>query len=79
MNKPWINEDGTIDCPDNGFECSFRKDGKCTLENGEEYCFDLYYYWDEDYLDEVEDEEPDEPYDLDCGFDPYMGCYTDDC
>ena len=27
-----------------------------------------------------EDEPIDEPaYDEDCGFDPYMGCYTDDC
>ena len=27
-----------------------------------------------------EDEGDGEPsYDLDCGFDPYAGCYTDDC
>ena len=25
------------------------------------------------------DEYPNEPDDLDMGFDPYMGCYTDDC
>ena len=30
--------------------------------------------------DSIISEEPDEPdYDLDMGFDPYMGCYTDDC
>lgn len=33
--------------------------------------------------DEPEDYEDyyytDEPHDLDMGFDPYMGCYTDDC
>lgn len=44
--------------------------------------------WDEDdvredwilYAEEVEDEyqEPDN-IDDDCGFDPYMGCYTDEC
>ena len=73
MNKPWINEDGTIDCPEDDFRCPYYKEGKCTLENVEEECSDFYYYWD------GIEEEPDEPYDLDCGFDPYMGCYTDDC
>ena len=30
---------------------------------------------------EFKDEENDEPdnIDADCGYDPYMGCYTDDC
>jgi len=25
------------------------------------------------------DWDPEEPYDLELGFDPYMGCYTGDC
>lgn len=40
----------------------------------------------EDYPEEYEEYEEDEPdyeeeieVDLDMGFDPYMGCYTDDC
>lgn len=40
----------------------------------------------EDYPEEYEEYEEDEPTyeeemeaDLDIGFDPYMGCYTDDC
>lgn len=40
----------------------------------------------EDYPEEYEEYEEDEPdyeeemeADLDVGFDPYMGCYTDDC
>lgn len=40
----------------------------------------------EDYPEEYEGYEEDEPdyeeemeADLDMGFDPYMGCYTDDC
>ena len=27
----------------------------------------------------AEVDDPDEGYDLDAGFDPYMGCYTEDC
>lgn len=38
----------------------------------------------EDYPEEYEEEEPPDyeeemEADLDMGFDPYMGCYTDDC
>ena len=36
--------------------------------------------WDNMFPEEEEDEEDYEPdWDLDMGFDPYMGCYTDDC
>lgn len=38
----------------------------------------------EDYEDEEEEEYPDDYYyedddNLEMGFDPYMGCYSDDC
>ena len=39
----------------------------------------------EEWISEEEDEEEEEPdyeeelYDLEMGFDPYMGCYTEDC
>ena len=36
---------------------------------------DSYDRWD----CEPSRDEWDEPSDLDMGFDPYMGCYTDDC
>ena len=46
------------------------------------------YEWFESYedtidqyfegLDEDEPDEGDDPF-LECGFDPYLGCYTDDC
>ena len=29
--------------------------------------------------EEEGDDYEEEPYDLDMGFDPFMGCYTDDC
>lgn len=34
--------------------------------------------WDNLFADEDE-EDYDEPADLEMGFDPYMGCYTEDC
>lgn len=51
----------------------------CTDPEGDAPC-----EWDEDEetedIDE-EEEEDEEPADIDddCGFDPYLGCYTDDC
>lgn len=55
----------------------------------EEWLEEDEYEYDEedDYEEELWDKfdcEPsrddwDEPSDLDMGFDPYMGCYTDDC
>lgn len=39
--------------------------------------------WHEEFpvLDEEEEEDNYEPDDsmLECGYDPYMGCYSDDC
>ena len=33
------------------------------------------YFVDEEYVDD----DPDWGYNEDMGFDPYLGCYTDDC
>ena len=47
-----------------------------------------HYQWHEEYtlagyrdLEQTHDEDEDALDDIDdeCGFDPYMGCYTDDC
>lgn len=40
-------------------------------------CWDSMFSEEEEEEEEEEDYEPD--WDLDMGFDPYMGCYTDDC
>lgn len=54
------------------FNCPCDVDGICPYEA--EYSHDCEYWCgaDEPY------DEPDY-IDDDCGFDPYMGCYTDDC
>lgn len=57
------------------YECPFGGD----ISND---CADCVYSSDYhfDKGDCVEREYYDEPdYNEDCGFDPYMGCYTDDC
>ena len=45
-----------------------------------------HYQWHEEFsfegyrdLEQTHDESEDEPDDLECGFDPYAGCYTYDC
>lgn len=45
-----------------------------------------HYKWQEEYilagycgLEQTDDKDEDEPDDLECGFDPYLGCYTNDC
>jgi hypothetical protein len=50
----------------------------------DEYTVDNYYDPCDDFEDDDYDNEDfyyDEPdwIDDDCGFDPYMGCYTEDC
>lgn len=35
--------------------------------------------WDKMFSEEEDEEEEEEPFDLDMGFDPYMGEYTWDC
>lgn len=53
-------------------------DWYCSEEEPEED----YEEWDEDNsdLERYEYEEDyDEPWDIECGFNPYMGCYDFDC
>ena len=64
--------------------CPYAEDGEyvnCEYWCGAEEPQDDPEIWeeeDEDYKDEPDYEEEMEA-DLDMGFDPYMGCYTDDC
>ena len=57
-----------IECPTYDYECPYCKNGNCIMEEMEgadprEEC-DAFFDIDEDY---------------EMGFDPYLGCYTDDC
>ena len=53
-----------------------RKDCPCDIDG---ICpYDAEYSHDCDYWCGA-DEPEDYPEDYDVGFDPYMGCYTDDC
>lgn len=57
-----------FDAFDKGWMC------KIELDNGETFEFGA-----PDVVEEELDEEPDEePWDIETGFDPYLGCYTDD-
>ena len=54
-------------CPTDDFVCPYYKDGYCFLEDAEQEC-DAFFG-----LEDGED------YFIESGFDPYLGCYTDDC
>ena len=45
-------------------------------EDGEWYCDECYRFCKE--IDICPEEDCPEPDDLEMGFDPYLGCYTDD-
>lgn len=75
-------------CPANAWDCPyFTKEGYCSIypeEDPIKECDDFAYFWEEgeDYVVDTEEDENinyEEEIDLECGFDPYLGCYTDDC
>ena len=57
-------------CPADDFSCPYYKEGECTIENPREECDEFAYYDEEEGFYEDDSE---------VGFDPYLGCYTDDC
>ena len=62
---------------DVGFACAYRSCATMAsyaLEGNDE-CLAQFDYFD---YDEADYDEPDD-IDSDMGFDPYMGCFTDDC
>lgn len=68
-------------CPTDDWDCPYcEKDGLCALgASATKECDEAaFFFEDEDGEDEEADYE-EEMGDLDMGFDPYMGCYTDDC
>ena len=70
-----------LDIEDQGDKVVMFKVGEC------DHCGN-HYQWHEEYhyagyknVEQTHDESEDEPgnIDDDCGFNPYLGCYTDDC
>ena len=57
-------------CPVSDFTCPYyKKGGYCSLDFPIFECDEAAYYA----------EEEDDNCDYETGFDPYLGCYTDDC
>lgn len=65
-----------FECPADDFTCPYYKDGNCSMypeENPLLECDEAAYYSEEadtDYYDYC---------DYEVGYDPYLGCYSDDC
>ena len=79
MAKNDWETDGTRDgklivCSVNAIDCPYYGNGLCHIANPEEEC-DEFYFEEDDYEEDYDDyDDVDET-----GFDPYMGCYSDDC
>ena len=59
-----------------------KKTGYLDAENADYMAQIIYYHADEDLRYPFDDEEAEDAYfdeGDECGFDPYMGCYTGDC
>lgn len=81
----------TTYCPVNGWDCPYYQKGVCHVDDPVEDCDDWIFFfssWEEweEANEEVDEEELEENhewsmgnYDIEMGFDPYAGCYTDDC
>jgi len=62
-------------CP---FDATYNCD--CEYWCGAEEPQDNPEVWDDDEDEyDYDEDEDEEDYDLEIGFDPYMGCYTEDC
>lgn len=74
-------------CPVNGWNCPYYDANGCCMmyPDGDplKECDDFATFWNEgdDYVVDLDDNEDEEPADIDndCGYDPYLGCFTDDC
>lgn len=73
----YIDEIETYDLIDGGKEIVMYRIGKCN-KCGQEYQYKEHYQRSK--VSDLEILTSDYPEtDDDCGFDPYLGCYTDDC
>jgi hypothetical protein len=75
-----------IYCPVNGWDCPYFDANGCCMLYPEfdpiDECDDFAVFWDkgDDYICDTEkDGDFFDNCDCDMGFDPYLGCYTDDC
>ena len=74
-----------IYCPVNGWDCPYYDANGCCMLYPEfdplDECDDFAVFWDrgDDYIADLDEDYEPVNVDDDCGFDPYMGCYTDDC
>lgn len=71
-------------CPVNAYgECPYCDQCNiCHVDDPQEDCEDWQGFWSswDEWSFYDADEAFDEPdYDIEMGFDPYAGCYTDDC
>lgn len=72
-------------CPANAWDCPYwKKNGTCSMypkDDPIKECDDFAYFWEEgeDYICDTEEDYEPINIDDDYGFDPYLGCYTDDC
>ena len=65
-------EEKVFECPVADVTCPYFKYGNCSMypeENPILECDEASYAYDTGYYDDS----------LEVGFDPYLGCYTDDC
>lgn len=69
-----MKEEKVFECPAVDVTCPYYKYGNCSMypeENPILECDEAAYYAEE--TDDYDD------CDYEVGFDPYLGCYTDDC
>ena len=74
MGWPYSQGAAVDYCPTNAIDCPYWKEGSiCTIGNPAEECDEYQACMDDDGGWEIDD------CDNDCGYDPDLGCFTDDC
>ena len=74
MGWPYCQSEQVFICPVNDASCPYwREGGVCLIGRPDLECDDYMAMMDEADCWEVDD------CDNDCGYDPYLGCFTDDC
>ena len=72
-------------CPANAWDCPYYDANGCCMMYPDtdplKECDDFAYFWKEgeDYVCDTDEDYEPANIDDDRGFDPYLGCYTDDC
>ena len=74
-----IIEIDTLDIEEGVSEIHLFKVGECDHCGNHYQWHEVFTYEGHTELEYTESEDECEPDDLECGFDPYEGCYTYDC